>query len=124
MGPSSHSPAFTKPLKESDMADLNALTKANAARWAKAKLTREAEFAGPARRLVATKDRYKSIAQKTGVPWWVIAVIHERESRQDFTTNLANGEPYNRVTKQVPKGRGPYKSFEDAAIDALVNCAP
>src|SRR5512139_1362897 len=124
MGPSSHSPAFTKPLRKSDMADLNALTQANAARWAKAKLTREVEFAAPARRLVAAKDRYIAISRKTGVPWWVIAVIHERESRQDFSCNLANGEPFNRVTRLVPKGKGPWKSFEDAACDALVNFPP
>ena len=31
---------------------------------------------------------------------------------------------WNRVSVHVPAGRGPFGSWEDAAIDALVNCAP
>jgi lysozyme family protein len=58
------------------------------------------------------------------VPWAFIAVAHERESSQDWTGILAQGDPWNRVSVHVPAGRGPFKSWEDAAIDALVNCAP
>jgi lysozyme family protein len=76
------------------------------------------------RRLVAAKPRYQAVAAKTGVPWAAIAVIHERESAQDWTGSLAQGDPWNRVSVRVPAGRGPFKSWEEAAIDALVNCAP
>jgi lysozyme family protein len=38
--------------------------------------------------------------------------------------NLAQGDPWNRQSVHVPKGRGPFNSFEEAAIDALANCAP
>jgi hypothetical protein len=31
---------------------------------------------------------------------------------------------WNEVSIHVPKGRGPFKSWEDAAVDALANCAP
>ena len=104
------------------MPDLNALKQANAARWMNAKLTRN--FTNIARSLVAAKDRYKAVQEKTGVPWFVIAVIHERESSQDWTGSLAQGDRWDRVSVHVPKGRGPFKSWEEAAIDALANCHP
>ncbi|WKA31614.1 hypothetical protein [Bradyrhizobium roseum] len=106
------------------MTDLNALTRANAKRWADARLTRN--FTAVARRLVApaAKARYQAVAVKTGVPWAVIAVIHQRESSQDWTGSLAQGDPWDRVSVHVPAGRGPFCSWEEAAIDALVNCAP
>lgn len=106
------------------MANIPALTKRNAERWANAKLTRGPEFKPVAKRLLSTKARYQSIEAKTGVPWFVIAVIHERESGQNFERSLAQGDPWNRVSTHVPKGRGPFSSFEAAAIDALKNCAP
>ena len=70
------------------------------------------------------KARYQAVSAKTGVPWAFIAVAHERECSQDWTGSLAQGDPWNRVSVHVPAGRGPFKSWEDAAVDALVNCAP
>ena len=64
-------------------ADIAALQIANTARWSKAKLTRGPEFAPVAKRLVAAKERYRAVEARTGVPWWVIAVIHERADRGD-----------------------------------------
>jgi lysozyme family protein len=104
------------------MVDLVALKTANAKRWAAAKVTRD--VTASAKRLVASKARYQAVEAKTGVPWFVIAVIHMRESSQSWTRSLAQGDPIDRVSTHVPKGRGPFKSWEDAAIDALVNCHP
>jgi lysozyme family protein len=106
------------------MPDLIALKSANAKRWADARPTRD--FSTIARHLVASdaKERYQAVSAKTGVPWAAIAVIHERESSQDWTGSLAQGDPWNRVSVHVPAGRGPFISWEEAAIDALVNCAP
>jgi lysozyme family protein len=106
------------------MVDLVALQAANEKRWAVAKLTRGPEFVPVAKRLVAAKARYQAASDKTGVPWAVIAVIHQRECSQDWTGSLAQGDPWNRVSVHVPAGRGPFRSWEEAAIDALVNCAP
>lgn len=109
------------------MIDLNALTRANALRWANAKLTREGEFSRPAKVAVANKGRYLAIARSAGMPdiaWVFIAVSHYRESSQDFSRSLAQGDPWNRVSTHVPAGRGPFQSFEDAAVDALVKCSP
>jgi lysozyme family protein len=106
------------------MTDLLALGQANARRWENAKLTRN--FASVAKHLVEplAKGRYQTVEAKTAVPWFVIAVIHERESSQDWTGSLAQGDPWNRASVHVPAGRGPFKSWEEAAIDALVNCPP
>ena len=106
------------------MVDLTALKTRNAIRWRAAKITRGKELDRVAERLVGAKDRYLAVANKTGVPWFVIAVIHERESGQNFSRSLAQGDPWNRVSTHVPKGRGPFNSWEEAAIDALVVCPP
>jgi len=104
--------------------DLVALKTANAARWAIAKPTRN--FVAIARALVApsAKARYLNVAAKTGVPWHFIAVVHEREASQSWRASLAQGDPWDKVSIHVPAGRGPFQSWEEAAVDALVNCAP
>src|SRR4029077_2040282 len=99
------------------MTDIAALKAANARRWAKAKLTRN--FSVAARHLVSpdAKSRYQAVAAQTEVPWPVIAVIHERECSQDWTGSLAQGDPWDRISVHVPAGRGPFKSWEEAAIE-------
>lgn len=104
--------------------DLVALKAANEKRWANAKLTRGPEFVPVAKRLVAAKARYQAVEKLTGVPWIFIAVTHQRESSQNWERSLAQGDPWNRRSTHVPVGRGPFKSWEEAAVDALVNCGP
>lgn len=106
------------------MIDINVLARANAKRWANAKPTRKAEAANVASRLYNAKQRYQAVERQTGVPWPAIAVIHERESSQQWNASLAQGDPWNRVSVHVPAGRGPFESWEAAAIDALVKCPP
>lgn len=50
---------------------------------------------------------------------WLMC-INQRESSGDFTTYLGNGQPLNRITTQVPRGRGPFKTWGAGAADALV----
>jgi lysozyme family protein len=73
-----------------------------------------------------SKSRFKDIQRATGVPWPVVAVIKEREAGADpgFSRSIAQGDPWNRVSVHVPKGRGPFPSWRAAALDALVKCAP
>lgn len=104
------------------MVDLVALKAANERRWKAARVTRSHESI--ARSLVAAKTRYQAVQARTGVPWPIVAVIHMRESSQHWGRSLAQGDPWDRVSVHVPAGRGPFKSWEEAAIDALVNCAP
>jgi lysozyme family protein len=108
------------------MTDLAALKSANASRWAKAVVNRQGAFANVAVRLIAplASQRYKSVEAKTGVPWWFIAVVHERKASQSWTRSLAQGDRWDMVSVHVPQGRGPFASWEEAAIDALANCAP
>ena len=72
-----------------------------------------------AHRLFASKIRYAAVEQATTVPWYMIAAIHERESGQDWKASLAQGDRWDRVSIHVPAGRGPFASWEAAAIDAL-----
>jgi lysozyme family protein len=106
------------------MVDIAGLKIKNAERWAAARVTRN--FVSVARALVepSAKIRYLSVEVKTKVPWWVIAVIHEREASQNWRTQLAQGDPLNRVSVHVPGGRGPFATWEEGAFDALVNCSP
>jgi lysozyme family protein len=106
------------------MVDFTALTAIGLKRWQNAKLTRKADAGVIAARLFKAKARYQAVEAQTGVPWPVVAVIHERESSQNFSTQLGQGDPLNRVSVHVPAGRGPFKTWEDGAYDALVNCSP
>lgn len=118
------------------MANITALTTANSKRWNIARLTRGPEFIPVAKRLAApgAKARYQKIAEATGVPWFVVAVIHEREASQRWDRQLAQGDPLNQVSTHVPKGRGPFFNHDDdpplqdafyrGALDALIDCAP
>src|SRR5580765_8865208 len=77
------------------------------------------EFAGLAAFAIAHKQIYADIEAKTRVPWPLIAVLHRRESDADFHTYLGNGDSLARRTIHVPRGRGPFPTFQAGAIDAL-----
>jgi len=99
----------------------------NATRWAKAKFTRSTQINAQAEKIVSNRSRYEVVSKATGVPWDVIGVIHYREASGSFTGVLHNGEKIigtGKVTRLVPKGRGPFSTWEEAAIDALVNTSP
>jgi len=108
------------------MTDLAILAAANLKRWQAMKIKPEwaSRVEAVAHRLAAARPRYEKVAASTGVPWDVIAVIHERESSQSWNASLAQGDPWNQVSVHVPKGRGPFASWEAAAIDALAVCPP
>jgi len=102
------------------------LLQANQERWNKCQVnaSKQSTFDSVARRLMAAKARYQAVEARTGVPWWFIAVVHEREASQSWNANIAQGDRWDRVSTHVPRGRGPFSSWEEAAYDALVNCAP
>lgn len=64
-------------------------------------------------------NQYQPVQQATKVPWQLISAFHYRESNLDFSTCLHNGDPLGQITTHVPKGRGPFNTWKDAAIDAL-----
>jgi len=65
------------------------------------------------------KKRYKEVGDRAGFPWYLVAIIHSLESRNNFERGLHNGEAWNKKTTKVPKGLGPFKSWEDSAVNAL-----
>jgi lysozyme family protein len=121
-------------------ASLTALAAANARRWEAMHLRAGLvpQFDTTAHRLCAAdaKARYAMIARATGVPWWVIAVIHEREAGgpPHFDRSIAQGDPLCEVSRHEPSGRGPFLDYasdppgQDAfyrgALDALIECPP
>lgn len=106
--------------------DLDKLKVANLARWNVCQIHPEwlRILDTVSHRLVNAKSRYLTVAAATSVPWAVIAVIHQRESSQSWQASLAQGDPWDKVSIHVPAHRGPFKSWEEAAIDALLVCSP
>lgn len=118
--------------------NISALIAKNGALWAKANIlpARAGEVNAVAARLTtpAAKARYVAISAATKVPWWVIAVIHEREADQSFICSIAQGDPLDEPSRHVPRGRGPFfnhptdppgqDAFYRGALDALENCPP
>lgn len=83
---------------------------------------RVTEIDGVLKRISENLERYWTVETATGVPWFVIAAAHYRESNLNFDGVLHNGEHIigtNRKTKLVPAGRGPFATWEDAAVDAI-----
>lgn len=73
-------------------------------------------------RVYANLKRYIAVEAKTNTPWYLIGAIHSMESDCDFRAVLHNGERIigtGRKTRLVPRGRGPFDSWESAAMDAL-----
>lgn len=75
-----------------------------------------------ARKILAGMPRYREVEVETGVPAAVIGLLHNREAGCNFDGILHNGEKIigkGVKTRLVPKGRGPFTSWKQAAIDAM-----
>jgi lysozyme family protein len=72
--------------------------------------------------LPVNRVRYEEVEKLSGVPWFVVAAIHSREASLNFGAVLHNGERIigtGARTHLVPKGRGPFSTWQAAAVDAL-----
>lgn len=89
--------------------------------WQKCQLTssRAAETMTAANRIVELKPTYDPVQAQTNVPWYVIGAIDDREESFSHRGYLGNGDPLNKKTTHVPRGRGPFKTWSDGAIDAI-----
>jgi lysozyme family protein len=63
---------------------------------------------------------YDFVEAKTGVPWYVVGALDCRESDFDHQAYLGNGDPLNKPTHDVPRGRGPFPNWSTGAVDALI----
>jgi len=73
-------------------------------------------------KIIEHKEKYLEVSRATGCPAAFVAMIHLRENGPDvgkFSAYLGNGQPLTKVTSLVPKGRGPFSSWAEGAIDAL-----
>lgn len=73
-------------------------------------------------KIIAAEQRYRSVQASTSVPWYFIGALHMRESSCNFAGVLHNGQHIigtGGLTTIEPIGRGPFSSWEEAAIDAL-----
>lgn len=59
--------------------------------------------------------RYQHVSALTGVPAVLIAALDERESGADPNAALGQGDPWNKISKHVPIGFGPWSSWDEAA---------
>ena len=90
--------------------------------WDNCEVIRKKEADKVADKIIANKDKYRVVEQYTGVPWYMVGALHNRESGMDFSTHLHNGDTLTAKTVRVPAGRPPGKppfTWEDSAIDAL-----
>jgi lysozyme family protein len=83
---------------------------------------REHELAARAAAVVALAQRHRDdwaeVASKTGVPrLWGLASF-ERESGSDYSRSPAQGDRWDRVSVNVPRGLGPYQCWGDACVAA------
>lgn len=89
--------------------------------WQKCRITpsRLAAVQHEASLVVKYKPLYDPVADATKVPWWLLGCIDDREEGFNHRGYLGNGDPWNKKTVHVPRGRGPFKSWSDGAIDAI-----
>jgi lysozyme family protein len=74
-------------------------------------------------KILNNQARYEKIGKGSGVPWFMVAVIHSLEGDLDFGTHLHNGDSLKRRTVNEPKNRPPTGNppftFEESAKDAV-----
>jgi lysozyme family protein len=96
--------------------------------WNRAKVRPEnaAAVKAIAHKIIANKPKYQAVERATGVPWFMIGPIHNREASLRFNAHLHCGTPLTKRTTLVPKGRpkappanGVSYRWEESAIDAL-----
>lgn len=85
--------------------------------------SKRADVEAAVSRIYAGRERYEAVSAATGVPWFVIGLIHKMECNCSFAKHLHNGDPLTARTRRVPAGRplvwSSNGTWEDSAADAL-----
>ena len=99
----------------------------NASRYQEAAIPKHRlhEAQSIAKRIEQNRARYEAVSKSTGVPWHIIASLHNMEASGDFTKHLHEGSSIKWRTRDVPKGRPlppaqPPFTWEYSAKDALL----
>ena len=83
-----------------------------------AKPTRSSEAIAVAKNLITNRAIFLKMQELSGVPALWVMPVFEREN-PSFNSYLGNGDPLNKPTVHVPKGRGPFNDWAEGAVDAL-----
>ena len=71
-------------------------------------------------RVLVNKDAYLAASKRTnGIAWGFFACTHWLEASCNPGCQILNGQSWKQVTTLEPKGRGPWDSWEDAALDGI-----
>lgn len=87
-------------------------------RLSSVKITRQREVTIRATWLIRPEviDHFTTVHEVLGIPIvWMICSF-ERESGSNFTRSPAQGDRWDRISTHVPRGVGPFPSFEAAAL--------
>jgi lysozyme family protein len=89
--------------------------------WQKCQITplRLNEAKRAADLVMSFKSMYDPVQAATGVPWYGIGPIDSREESFNHKGYLGNGDHWNKKSVHVPRGRGPFKSWQEGAIDSI-----
>lgn len=83
-------------------------------------ITRFKECQETAQRLIQHIAPYKEAQTRFGIPAIWLATVGEREDGANiFHSYFGNGDPLDRPTRDVPRNRGPFSSFEAGLEDAI-----
>lgn len=64
---------------------------------------------------------FSLVQQRMGIPVLFTAPSFERECGCDFKCSPAQGDRWDQVSRHVPKGRGPFRSWYESAFDTYHN---
>lgn len=71
-----------------------------------------------AARILSVRRNFEAVRAAIGVPVIFSGPSFYREADLNFTLSPAQGDPWRRVSRHVPRGVGPYRSWLDAAVAA------
>jgi lysozyme family protein len=69
--------------------------------------------------ILRNEQRYETVQAATGVPWWLIAILHTMEASGSFRCQILNGQRWTEKTTIVPKGWGPWPDWESSTMFAV-----
>lgn len=85
--------------------------------------TKTTEVESITKKIKTNQNRYETLDNLFGIPWYLIGVIHNMETGLSFKRHLHNGDPLTARTIHVPSGRPPKGNppftWEESAADAI-----
>jgi lysozyme family protein len=79
---------------------------------------RQKEIDEVATKILGFRSRFEQVEKEDGVPIVFAGPSFYREADLNFRLSPAQGDPWNRVSVNVPRGEGPYASWVASAIAA------